>query len=98
MNIYNEDEGRWNLFYIGYTCHPGQSDGAVYRVVSQTAGMTGIGGPYPAANATIILDEEMGEKESWEGGQGDDSFHAWQLDNGTWMGFYGSHGGHRYSL
>eukprot|EP00666_Eupelagonemidae_sp_cell4sb_P018077 gene18077-biopygen2526 len=19
MNIYNEDEGRWNIFYIGYT-------------------------------------------------------------------------------
>ena len=27
----------------------------------------------------------MGKKETWEGGQGDDSFHAWQLDNGTWM-------------
>jgi hypothetical protein len=94
MNIYNEDESSWNLFYIGYTCHPGQGDGAVYRVVSQTPGREGIGGPYPAANATIILDEEMGEKESWEGRQGDDSFHAWQLDNGTWMGFYGSHGGH----
>jgi len=55
--------------------------------------MEGIDGPYPAGNATILLDEEMGKKESWEGGQGDDSFHAWQLDNGTWMGFYGSHGG-----
>ena len=43
--------------------------------------------PYPAENATIILDEEMGKKEPWEGGQGDDSFHAWQLDNGTWMAF-----------
>jgi hypothetical protein len=32
-------------------------------------------------------------QEPWEGEQGDDSFHAWQLDNGTWMGFYGSHGG-----
>ena len=94
MNIYNEDEGAWNLFYIGYTCHPGQTDGAIYRVVSQTPGMEGVAGPYPPENATIVLDEEMGKKEPWEGGQGDDSFHAWRLDNGTWMGFYGSHGGH----
>lgn len=93
MNIFNPDENAWNIFYIGYTCHPGQSDGAIYRIVSQTPGLGGIGGPYPPENATIILDEEMGRKESWEGHQGDDSFHAWQLDNGTWMGFYGSHGG-----
>jgi hypothetical protein len=93
MNIFNPDEDRWNLFYIGYRCHPGQSDGAIYRIVSQTEGVAGIAGPYPHDNATIILDEEMGKKESWEGGQGDDSFHPWQLDNGTWMGFFGSHGG-----
>lgn len=67
----------------------------MYRVVSQTLGREGIGGPYLAENASIILDEEMGTKESWEGYQGDDSFHAWQLDNGTWMGFYGSHGAPR---
>jgi hypothetical protein len=76
MNIFNPDEDRWNMFYIGYTCHPGQGDGAIYRLVSQTAGRAGIAGPYPADNATIILDEEMGHKESWEGHQGDDSFHA----------------------
>ena len=93
MNIWNPDEDRWNLLYIGYTCKPGQGDGAVYRIVSQTPGVGGVGGPYPADNATIILDEEMGTPMSWEGYQGDDSFHAWQLDNGTWVGFYGSHGG-----
>jgi len=93
VTIYNDAEHHWNLFYVGYTCNPGQGDGAIYRIVSQTPGKGGIAGPYPPSNATIILDEEMGQRESWEGRQGDDSFHAWQLDNGTWMGFYGSHGG-----
>ena len=79
MNIFNPDENHWNMFYIGYTCDPGQRDGAVYRVVSQTPGANGIAGPYPAENATIILDEEMGTPEDWESTQGDDSFHAWQV-------------------
>eukprot|EP01079_Euglenida_sp_SAG-EU17-18_P011454 gene11455-2084_t len=43
--------------------------------------------------ADIILDEEMGNKAPWEGYQGTDSFHAWQIGNGTWYGWYGSHGG-----
>jgi len=105
MVIYNQDETRWNLFYVGYTTGPhsaskgfvGQVDGAIYRLVSQTAGRAGIAGPYPGENATIILDMEGigGRAQSWEGGlpegQGDDSFHAWQIHNGSWMGFYGSH-------
>ena len=94
-SIYSCRAFRQNLFYVGYTCNPGQVDGAIYRLVSQTAGLAGLGGPY--ANATIILDTEGvgGPPESWEGtgakDQGDDSFHAWQLDNGTWVGFYGTH-------
>jgi hypothetical protein len=27
----------------------------------------------------------MGKPGSWESTQGDDSFHAWRLDNGTYM-------------
>ena len=97
MNIWDATIDRWTVFYVGYTVggalNPrGQSDGAIYRIVSATPGRPGIGGPYPASNATIVLDEQMGQKESWEGYQGDDSFHAWQLDNGTWAAFYGSHG------
>jgi hypothetical protein len=49
-----------SLFPHSYTCVPGQRDGAIYRIVSQTAGVAGIAGPYPHDNATIILDEEMG--------------------------------------
>ena len=97
MNLWDADAGRWTIFYIGYTVggplNPhGQSDGAVYRVESATPGRGGIDGPYPPESATIVLDEQVGHKEAWEGYQGDDSFHAWQLDNGTWAGFYGSHG------
>jgi len=49
MPIYNPSEERWNLFYVGYTCDPGQVDGAIYRLVSSTPGEAGIGGPYPVS-------------------------------------------------
>eukprot|EP00039_Didymoeca_costata_P017169 m.316260 g.316260 ORF g.316260 m.316260 type:complete len:369 (+) comp16501_c0_seq17:43-1149(+) len=96
MPIFDTSEQLWNLFYVGYTCNPGQVDGAIYRLTSSKPGLNGIAGPY--ANATIILDMEGvgGDVEPWEGGdakrdQGDDSFFPWQLDNGTWMAFYGAH-------
>lgn len=84
----------WNLFYVGYTCDPGQVDGAIYRLVSRVAGPAGVAGPYE--NATIILDLEGmgGPSGHWEGtakDQGDDSFFPWQIDNGSWVGFFGVH-------
>lgn len=96
MPVYDESTKRWNLFYVGYTCDPGQVDGAIYRLVSQTAGPGGFAGPYPEANATIVLDLEGagGKSAHWEGtakDQGDDSFYPWQLENGTWVGFFGVH-------
>eukprot|EP01043_Picozoa_sp_COSAG02_P054268 COSAG02_NODE_6120_length_3785_cov_2.818231_2_plen_327_part_00 len=96
MAVYDESAGRWNMFYVGYTCHPGQYDGAIYRLVSQTAGPGGVGGPYPADKATIVLDLEGvgGRPAHWEGtakDQGTDSFYPWRLDNGTWVGFFGVH-------
>ena len=54
MAVYDDNAGRWNMFYVGYTCHPGQYDGAIYRLVSDTAGPGGVGGPYPADTATIV--------------------------------------------
>jgi len=99
--LWNAEENRWNMFYVGYTAGPhagySQVDGAIFRLVSQTDGRAGIAGPYPSSNATMILNMDGigGKPEPWEGalpqGQGDDSFFAWQLDNGTWAGFYGSH-------
>ena len=81
---------------VGYTCDPGQVDGAIYRLISQTAGPSGVAGPYPRDNATIVLDLEGagGKSAHWEGtakDQGDDSFFPWRLDNGTWVGFFGVH-------
>ena len=81
---------------VGYTCDPGQVDGAIYRLISQTAGPAGVAGPYPRDNATIVLDLEGagGKSAHWEGtakDQGDDSFFPWRLDNGTWVGFFGVH-------
>ena len=96
MVVFDESTSRWNLFYVGYTCHPGQVDGAIYRLVSQTAGAAGVAGPYPPENATIILDLEGkgGKPAHWEGSpkdQGTDSFCPWKLDNGSWVAFFGVH-------
>ena len=96
MPIWDESAEHWNLFYVGYTCDPGQVNGAIYRLVSQTPGPGGVAGPYPHDNATIILDLEGvgGPSALWEGSakdQGDDSFYPWQLVNGTWVGFFGVH-------
>lgn len=96
MSVYDSATKHWNMFYVGYTCDPGQVDGAIYRLVSQTAGPAGVAGPYPKENASIILDLEGagGSSAFWEGtakDQGDDSFFPWRLDNGTWVGFFGVH-------
>lgn len=95
MPIFEDLSNKWLLFYVGYTCDPGQIDGAIYMLESAVPGVAGVSGPY--VNATMILNTEGlgGPPMSWEGirpdGQGTDSFFPWQLDNGTWMGFYGSH-------
>ena len=97
VTIFDEDTDYWNLFYVGYACRqpetpsdPIQRNGTIYNIISDTKGKQGFAGPY-TGKEIIIIDEQMGHEEWWEGRQGDDSFHAWRLDNGTWMGFYGSH-------
>eukprot|EP01050_Picozoa_sp_SAG11_P032977 SAG11_NODE_10977_length_793_cov_1.038961_2_plen_98_part_01 len=45
MPVYDPATRWWTLFYVGYTCHPGQYDGAIYRLLSQTAGPAGVAGP-----------------------------------------------------
>lgn len=94
MPVWDPDSNRFHLFYVGYTCDPGQVDGAIYHLVSQTEGPGGVAGPYPPENGTVILDLEGagGWSAHWEGSakdQGDDSFFPWRLDNGTWVGFFG---------
>ena len=92
MAVFNDDEQRWNLFYIAYT--PGtieregiHMDGRIWRAVSATTGRAGIGGPY--RDAGIILQPDA-HSQPWEGQQGTDSFYPWRAGS-KWYGFYGSH-------
>ena len=92
MAVYNDDEQRWNLFYIAYRPGIGEReglhmDGKVWRAVSTAPGRAGIGGPY--RDASIILQPDA-HSQPWEGQQGTDSFYPWRA-GGKWYGFYGSH-------
>lgn len=93
MPVYNQKEGRWDLFYVAYQSAPntphewlGNYEGRIWRAVSQTPGPGGIGGPYK--DAGIIL-ERGKNSDPWEGLQGTDSIFPYQVGN-TWYGFYGS--------
>jgi len=92
MSVFNDDEQRWNLFYIAY--RPGQGEkeglhmnGQIWRAVSATAGRGGIGGPY--RDAGIIMQPDA-DSQPWEGQQGTDSFFPWRV-GARWYAFYGSH-------
>lgn len=92
MPIYNEKEGRWNLFYIAYrgpklTEQGGHYNGRVLRAASQTPGRAGIGGPYKDVDISLY---PGAQSQPWEGQQGTDSFFAWSA-GGRWYGMYGSH-------
>jgi hypothetical protein len=91
--IYDEKEGRWNLFYTAYRSAPdtpdmwrANYDGKIWRAVSQERGLGGIDGPYK--DVGIVL-QPGPESEPWEGGQGTDSFFPYQA-GGKWYSFYGS--------
>jgi hypothetical protein len=93
MPVYNTDEGRWDLFYVAYTCAPstktewrGNYDGQIWRAVSKVKGYGGIGGPYE--DVGLILKPDA-NSQPWEGLQGTDSFFPYQVGK-RWLGFYGS--------
>jgi len=88
MPVYNEDEKRWDLFYVAYDTG-GASGGRIWRATSTVAGRAGIGGPY--RDVGIIMQPDA-ESQKWEGDQGTDSFFPY-LVKGRWLAFYGSHGG-----
>jgi hypothetical protein len=99
MPVYNQAEGRWNLFYVAYQSAPDTSkewltnhEGRIWRAVSKVKGLRGIGGPYE--DAGIIL--QRGEdSDPWEGLQGTDSFFPYKVGN-KWYAFYGT--GHTEKL
>ena len=94
--VYNEKDGRWEFFYTGYRSMPEtdpqqphktyQFGGTIWRAVSKTKGMDGIGGPYE--NVGIVLAPGP-ESEPWEGFMGTDSFFPYRVKD-RWYGFYGS--------
>lgn len=93
MPIFDEETQMWNLFYVGYRAKPSTEtawylnyEGQVWRAVSQTPGINGIGGPYDKGEVILKPDENSGD---WEGLQGTDSFFAYQVGK-KWYGFYGS--------
>ena len=91
--IYNEQEGRWNIFYVAYRpgVYPDNRDlhceGKIWRGRSAVAGPDGIGGPYE--DIEIILRPDA-QSQDWEGSQGTDSFFPYPVGQ-KWYAFYGSH-------
>jgi hypothetical protein len=93
MPVYNEEDGRWELFYVAYRSQLKSStqwldayEGRIWRAVSKTPGKQGIGGPYD--DVGVILQPDA-ESQPWEGLQGVDSFFPYRVGKG-WYGFYGS--------
>jgi hypothetical protein len=90
MPIYNEKEGRWNLFYVGYE-YAGNENGRVFRAVSDKPGPGGLDGPYTDIPGTVLSVTDL-FRNSWEGPQGADSFFPFRVGK-KWMAFYGSSDG-----
>lgn len=93
MPIYDEEQERWNLFYVAYRCAPDtpkewltNHEGRIWRAVSQVKGREGIGGPY--VDAGIVLQRGT-DSDPWEGLQGTDSFFPYRVGD-RWYAFYGT--------
>jgi hypothetical protein len=93
LPVYDDREGRWNLFYVAYRAAPNTAtqfrmnhEGRIWRAVSSVAGMNGIGGPY--RDVGIVL-QPGPESEAWEGLQGTDSFFPYRVGD-AWYALYGS--------
>jgi hypothetical protein len=89
MPVFNEQQNRWNGFYVAYTCNPEippvHCFGRIWRAVSNVPGIEGIGGPYE--DAGIIIEPGL-QSRPWEGRQGVDSFFPYKVGD-KWYGFYG---------
>lgn len=91
--VFDEEEQRWNLFYVAYRAAENTSkawhnnyDGRIWRAVSQAPGRDGIGGPY--LDQAVVLAPGP-ESQAWEGLQGVDSFSPYRVGD-DWYAFYGS--------
>ena len=97
MPIYDDIEGLWHVFYVGYRGSEwklganGQlvcpnHDGRIFRAVSAVKGPEGIHGPW--VDVDVIL-QPGPDSHAWEGAQGVDSFYPYKVGD-QWIGFYGS--------
>ena len=93
LPVYNPTEHRWNLFYVAYQAAPDTArlwltnhEGRIWRAVSNTPGVDGIGGPY--TDAGVILQRDR-DSDAWEGLQGTDSFFPYKVGE-QWYALYGS--------
>jgi hypothetical protein len=91
--VWDEEQKRWNLFYVAYHSSPSterefltNARGRIWRAVSQTIGQGGISGPY--VDQGIVLEPGL-RSDPWEGLQGVDSFYPWKVGD-SWYAFYGS--------
>ncbi|MBZ4189512.1 hypothetical protein [Niabella beijingensis] len=87
MPVYNKNERRWNLFYVGYETN-GTIHGRVFRAVSVQHGRKGLAGPFMDVRGTVIGVTDTVRNE-WEGIQGTDSFYPFRAGK-KWLAFYGS--------
>ena len=93
LPVYDEQEERWNLFYVAYHAAPNTDTqfrmnqrGRIWRAVSQTAGAHGVGGPYRDVAVVMQPGPDSGP---WEGLQGTDSFFPYKVGK-EWAALYGS--------
>jgi hypothetical protein len=93
LPVWDEGEGRWNLFYVAYRSKPTDGTrfllnhaGEIWRAVSKTPGRAGIAGPFEDVGVVM---RPGPDSLPWEGLQGTDSFFPWPV-GGRWRALYGS--------
>lgn len=93
LPVFDDQAGRWNLFYVAYRSAPGTGGqfllnhkGEIWRAVSDKPGPDGIGGPYKDIGVIMRPGPDSGP---WEGLQGTDSFFPYRVGR-LWYALYGS--------
>lgn len=90
MPVFNSNENRWNLFYVGYENNEQGRlcCGRVFRAYSTISGEQGLGGPFADIPQSVLSHDDK-KKDPWEGIQGADSFFPFSVGK-KWYAFYGS--------
>jgi len=93
MPVFDTNLNRWNLFYVAYQAAPDTDrewltnhEGRIWRAVSETPGLDGIGGTYVDVG---VVFQRSTDSDAWEGLQGTDSFFPYRVGE-HWYALYGS--------